>query len=297
MESKSTTAVSVLRQVNWTLVGGGLVLAVTVMTIASHKSSATDAVDADPAAMVAQVATPPVDDTAATDVEPEAIEATDESRTPSAIPAPLVDNEAINVETDTGADDSFAEMSRIDRLQQEMLRSIPPRQAPTARRTSIPQRGPAMPAPAPSTSQSPGTVTLAVWNTINGIIDREAAMRGVPSPEGLSADNAGDFLDRRIAAGEYAVEELYKLPTKDVDRDVLKLAGRLLQWYQNGVEVARDGRKLLASSISTRKGVKGQAYRNAEKKHAATVTRINSDASTVRDQMSRKYALGFPELH
>lgn len=142
---------------------------------------------------------------------------------------------------------------------------------------------------------SVGQRTLDVWNEMNKIIVQEAAMRTVPTG-GVSANNAADFLDRRIAAGQFATEALRHLDTRNVDRQAVGLLNKLIDWYADGVKVCRQGRKLLEADPKTRRGPKGKAWQKAEKKHNQDVQDVNLLGARVRDKLTKKYRLDFPPL-
>lgn len=146
-----------------------------------------------------------------------------------------------------------------------------------------------------SEADSAGQRTLDFWNQMNSIIVQEAAMRSVPTG-GVSANNAADFLDRRIASGEFATQALRKLDTTSVDRHAIQLLGKLIDWYADGVKVCKKGRKLLDADPKTRRGPKGKAWQKAEKKHNGEVQEVNALGARVRDKLSKKYGLDFPPL-
>jgi hypothetical protein len=91
---------------------------------------------------------------------------------------------------------------------------------------------------------SVGQITLAYWNRLNQFIDQESAMRGAPSG-GVSATNAGNFLDSRINAGRFASDAIRAFDTNRVDRAVVLLANRVADWYDEGATVAEKGKSLL----------------------------------------------------
>ncbi|MCA9110998.1 MAG: hypothetical protein KDA52_13690, partial [Planctomycetaceae bacterium] len=74
----------------------------------------------------------------------------------------------------------------------------------------------------PVAATSPGAATLTYWNQLNAIILQEGAMRAAPSG-GVTASNAGAFLDARVQAGDFAATSLRELETDSVDRQALAL--------------------------------------------------------------------------
>jgi len=154
------------------------------------------------------------------------------------------------------------------------------------------------PRTAPRTPQQPtGRATLNYWNRMNSVIAREAIMRTAPAG-GVTASNAGSFLDRRIAAGEYAATELAKLDTTGVDPEVVALAGEVAAWYRDGVTVCRTGKDLFSGRNSgPDMRAATEQYKASEKAHAAAVNGVNARGKEVRDAMSRKYSLTFPPLN
>ncbi len=140
-----------------------------------------------------------------------------------------------------------------------------------------------------------GAVTLAHWNRMNDVIDQEAAMRQAPSG-GITAANAGDFLSRRIEAGQFAAGELRSLPTEQVDPAVLRLNAKLAAWYERGAQISSTGRRLLAGSESARRGPEGKAWQAADKSHQGEVQSLNLEAAQIQRAMQSKYRLAFPAL-
>jgi hypothetical protein len=144
--------------------------------------------------------------------------------------------------------------------------------------------------------EASGDETLDYWNRLNDIIRREAELRSAPKA-GVTADNAGSFLDARIQAAEYAFREIRGLPTDGIDPEVTALAEQLAHWYEEGRDVAETGRKLLTSgNAQDRQGSGGAAYQAAERQHADRVNAVNAEGERVRRLMSSRYAREFPPL-
>ncbi len=154
------------------------------------------------------------------------------------------------------------------------------------------------PSSAPATeAKSQGAATLAYWNQLNAVILQEAALRAAPA-SGVTATNAGGFLDARIQAGEFAVDSIRQLDTTGVDSRVTKLGEQLANWYDQGRLVAQSGKQLLTTaSIQDRQGSAGKGYQAAERSHSKSVNKINAEGEQTRQAMSRKYRLKFPPLN
>jgi len=148
---------------------------------------------------------------------------------------------------------------------------------------------------AESPKQTRGRRTLEYWNQMNGIFEQEASMRAVPSG-GLTAQNAGDFLQRRASAGEFAAQSLRDLDQKNVDVEVVKLAKKIAVWYEKGVKNNNVAGGLLGANRETRQGSKGKQWKSAEKRHNRAVNDINRKGEQVRAKMSKKYGLTFPPM-
>jgi len=154
-----------------------------------------------------------------------------------------------------------------------------------------------VPAPreVPEPAVSPGERTLAFWNEMNNIIDREAQMRTVPAG-GVNDNNASRFIDARVAAGEYAVQAFAALESKSVDRDVVALSKQLGDWYAKGVAICKTGQEVLGSDAATRRGQAGLSWKAGEFTHAAAVNALNKQGATVRAAMTKKHGIAFPPL-
>ncbi|QDU35909.1 hypothetical protein Mal4_01910 [Maioricimonas rarisocia] len=151
--------------------------------------------------------------------------------------------------------------------------------------------------PASGSGPPSGRATLDYWNRMNQIIAREAEMRRAPSG-GVKASNAGSFLDRRIAAGEYASSELSRLGTQGVDPEVVALARAVAGWYGEGVSICETGKELFSGGNSgPHMRAAATQYQNAEKSHAAAVSDINAQGERTRETMTRRYRLTFPPLN
>lgn len=145
-------------------------------------------------------------------------------------------------------------------------------------------------------STSPGKATLAYWNGMNDAIETELNMRKPPIG-GVTDDNAGDFLARRIDAYEFACNTIRALPRATVDGTVVELAMAIADWYEEGIEVCSRGKALLDhGSAKDRKGAPGKQWQAAEKKHNRDVNALNQRGAGIRDAMKRKYKLTFPPL-
>ncbi len=149
----------------------------------------------------------------------------------------------------------------------------------------------------PVSTVSPGTATLAYWNHLNAIILQEAAMRAAPAG-GVTASNAGGFLDTRMQAAEFAMTNIRDLDADGVDAKVLSLGEDLAKWYENGRDVAEQGMHLLTKATTEeRQGSPGKQYQAAERALTKQVNEINSDGERVRQAMSQKYGLDFSSLN
>jgi hypothetical protein len=142
-----------------------------------------------------------------------------------------------------------------------------------------------------------GDATLAYWNEMNAIILREAALRSAPIG-GVTAANAGGFLEARVHAAQFAADALRQLDTTGVDARVVALGGQLAGWYDEGRTVAEMGQQLLSgASVQERQGSPGKRYQEAEHSHAKRVNAINAEGEKTRQAMSRKYRRTFPPLN
>jgi len=141
-----------------------------------------------------------------------------------------------------------------------------------------------------------GQRTLDYWNRMNGIIEREAAMRIAPLGQ-LTAGSAGGFIDRRIAAGQFALSGIGGLDRTNVDAEVIELAMSVCDWYKATVATCEKGKHLLTrADASSRRGAAGQQWKASEKKLRVQVEQINRKGARVRQRMSNKYRLAFPPL-
>ena len=130
---------------------------------------------------------------------------------------------------------------------------------------------------------------------MNEIIRSEAAMRLAPQG-GVTAVNAGAFLEARIRAGRLAVDSFRRLDTSNVDAGVVALSNDLREWYENGVRVSRQARQLLGSDSQARQGSAGLAWQTEEKQHNAAVQKLNQKGAQLRNRMERRYKVPFPPL-
>lgn len=150
--------------------------------------------------------------------------------------------------------------------------------------------------PVISLSAPSGASTLAFWNRMNDVIEREGQMRSAPLG-GITSANAGSFFDARIRAATFAVDALRALDPDGVDAGAVAVAESLSQWYEQGREVAESGRNLLTrGSTEKRKGVAGQQYQTAEREHGQSVDAVNAEGERVRQQLSNEYGIDFPPL-
>lgn len=183
---------------------------------------------------------------------------------------------------------------RRERLEQENERKShrrPSRRDPEG--TSASERD-----DAPETSFGEfGPTTLAYWNRLNEIIEREFAMRGTPSKDDLDEESAGGFLQRRKAAAEYANEAIDSISREDVDPEVLELADEIMAWYDDTIAACRSADRLMAeASDSERKGGPGKSWQREEQRLTREVERINASGARLRERLSREYNLPFPPL-
>ncbi|MCA9075035.1 MAG: hypothetical protein KDA93_08385 [Planctomycetaceae bacterium] len=152
-------------------------------------------------------------------------------------------------------------------------------------------------ADSPIESTSPGDATLVYWTELNAIIAQEAAMRAAPVG-GVTAANAGGFLDARLQAAEFAVTNIRELETAGVDTKVTALGEDLAKWYEAGHDVAEQGLHLMTKATpEERQGAPGRKYQAAEKALSKQVNEINTDGERVRRAMSEKYGVEFPPLN
>lgn len=152
------------------------------------------------------------------------------------------------------------------------------------------------PKPARPDGAATGPATLTHWNAINAVIEQEEKMRAPPS-EGLSASNAGDFTDRRIAAGEFAASGIRTLPKAAVDADLLAFAEKLAAWYSKGVEINKKGKFLLEKAdAKTRKGPQGKEWQKQDKEHQQSVGALNAQGEQLRTKLAARHRLTFPPL-
>lgn len=141
-----------------------------------------------------------------------------------------------------------------------------------------------------------GQRTLDYWNAMNRVMEKEEAMRAVPSG-GLTRSNVSDFLRRRGGAGRYASMALRSLETDLVDEDVVRLAEQIATWYEGGSRLNNRAEGLHRSrDEQARRGLAGQEWSSAEKGHRQSLSAINRTGDEQRRVMSRKYGLDFPDL-
>ena len=141
-----------------------------------------------------------------------------------------------------------------------------------------------------------GRRTLEFWNQLNKIMEREESMRRVPIG-GLTKANAGNFMQRRDKAGRYAVAAFDKMNTASVDPEALEIGQEIRQWYAQGVELNRQGTQLHRSANKQqRQGATGQSWADASKHHNQSVAEINRRGDRLREKLSEKYGLAFPDL-
>lgn len=142
-----------------------------------------------------------------------------------------------------------------------------------------------------------GDATLVYWTQLNAIIAQEAAMRAAPVG-GVTASNAGGFLDARVQAAEFATTNIRDLETKGVDTKVIALGGDLAKWYEAGHDVAEQGLHLMTKATpEERQGAPGKKYQAAERALSKQVNEINNDGERIRRAMSEKYGRDFPPLN
>lgn len=142
-----------------------------------------------------------------------------------------------------------------------------------------------------------GSSTLAFWNQLNDIIERELHMRETPSQDSLDETAAGGFLERRKAAAQFAVEAIRELDRQDVDGDVARLADRIVAWYDRTVAASDAALGLLNKAPEhERKGARGQQWQREEENLGKEVERINADARALREALSKRFGLAFPPL-
>ena len=188
-------------------------------------------------------------------------------------------------------------LAELRRLREEVrtLRESPPAVDNIEGRTL--GGGAARTAKSAQRGQTPmGRRTLAYWNRLNEIMAREEEMRSVPSG-GLTAANAGDFLRRRGAASSYARDAIRDLPTAGVDPEVVRHAGDIAAWYARGNELNSTGSFLLNDADdATRKGEAGTAWGESEKHHHKSVGDLNRRGDELREELTQRYGIEFPDL-
>jgi hypothetical protein len=146
-----------------------------------------------------------------------------------------------------------------------------------------------------TSSTSQASRTLAYWNQMNAIIGKESRMRLVPSG-GLTQFNAAGFLNARLKAYEFASKNISGLSTSGVDPIAIEVASSVADWYERGVEVTRQAKKLMSSSSGLRKGGLGVGWSNEEKAHNQSVNQVNSAGESARQRLIRKHGIKFPPL-
>lgn len=141
-----------------------------------------------------------------------------------------------------------------------------------------------------------GQRTLAYWNAMNTIMAQEGAMRTAPAA-GINQTNAGDFINRRGQAGNYAAGAFRDLDTTGVDPAVVRLSQDIANWYAAGARLNDTAGYLLnRASANTRRGQTGKNWADSEKAHNANVQEINRRGDQLRAELSQKYGLAFPDL-
>jgi len=84
---------------------------------------------------------------------------------------------------------------------------------------------------------------------------------------------------------------------RNVAPEVVAHVQRLIDWYEEGAEINQNALHLLtAADQETRQGSEGRSWRGSEKAHYQTVQRLNQNGRELREQMSQRYGLDFPEL-
>jgi len=140
-----------------------------------------------------------------------------------------------------------------------------------------------------------GRRTLDYWNSLNAIIAQEVALR--TPPPNLTAANALEFVTARSRAGEFAAGSIRALSKTGVDPDVAAFAVELEHWYAEEASLGQNAGTLIRSSdIAARKGAAGNSWRGKEEAHRAKCDELNQRGVLLRQQMSDKYDLPFPEL-
>ena len=150
--------------------------------------------------------------------------------------------------------------------------------------------------PSPAAAIPTASATLAFWNRMNDVIERETQLRSAPLG-GITSANAGSFLTARIEAAEFAVTSLRALDTSGVDARAVAVSASVASWYEQGRRVADMGRDLLTEgSVKQRQGTAGQQYQTEERRHAAAVGAVNDEGERVRQQLIEEYGIAFPPL-
>ena len=145
-------------------------------------------------------------------------------------------------------------------------------------------------------STSTGQKTLAYWNAMNTIMAKEEAMRAAPAA-GINQSNAGDFINGRGQAGNYAAQAFRSLDATNVDPTVVQLGQDIANWYEAGAKLNDTASYLLnQASDNTRRGQTGKTWADAEKAHNTSVQAINRRGDQLQAELSKKYGLAFPDL-
>ena len=141
-----------------------------------------------------------------------------------------------------------------------------------------------------------GKQTLAFWHKLNAIMLKEEQMRAAPAG-GLTAGNAGAFLAGRGKANRYAAQSIRGLSKKNVDPLVANLAGDIAAWYESGAKINDQATFLMTEADpSARRGPLGESWKTAERQHRMEVDLLNRRGDALREQMTAKYGVAFPDL-
>jgi hypothetical protein len=175
-----------------------------------------------------------------------------------------------------------AELAELRAAQQRLGQPWHPATTPTTNRDT-------------DASRDMGQTTLAYWNRLNAIIDREAGMRAAPPK--LTAGNALSFVTGQSDAYTYAAGAIRGLDPAGVDPQVLDLSRALALWYDQGAVNSREAGSLLQSNdVAARQGQPGKNWKTSFEDHRKQCLEINQRGERLRDELSRRYGLAFPKL-
>ncbi|MBX3415265.1 MAG: hypothetical protein KF708_21450 [Pirellulales bacterium] len=146
-----------------------------------------------------------------------------------------------------------------------------------------------------SAKANEGAATLQYWNQLNSIMTQEEGLRNTPGK--VTAENANGFVNSLAAANTFAAQEIRGLSTKNVDPQVVALGGEIAAWYEAGAANNGEATYLLnEADADTRRGGRGKSYEKSEHEHRKQCEEINRKGDALRDKMSKKYGLDFPDL-